>query len=253
MLLPEGLTRIATEAMIAILIAVLGYAASLLVHRALRGTLSRVLDSGWTSFVANLARYLTLGGTLYLVIQRTGAPGFLVVLVTALTGAFAIGSERTASDVVSGIKLFFLRQYKVGDLVTVAGQRGYVTEITLTYTALQNDALDKTIVPNTDAINKIIINHSQVPGFPITIIVPVGADQCVEKVTELLLGCARTFEPQLVQPNYTPVVSINDIVLGKANYQVRLFVPEEARSADTQGLLMLSAMRALTNSGIPVG
>ena len=256
MAIPESLTRIATEALIALLMAVAGYALSLFVHRALQSLLSRHLDPGWSRFVANLARYLVLGATLYFVVQRTGTSGLIVIVITALTGAFAIGSERTASDMVSGIKLFFMRQYKVGDLVTVAGQRGRVTEITLTYTALQNDALDKTIIPNSEAVNKIIINHSQIPGFPVSVIVPVNADQCVEKVTTLLQACAQNFEPRLMRPDFQPIVSVADIAAGKVNYLVKVIVSEEARSSDNSdiaGLLRLAAMRALASGGIPVG
>ena len=256
MAIPESLTRIAAQALIALLIALAGYLLSLLVHRAVQGVLSRRLDPGWSRFVANLLRYLVLGATVYFIVQRAGTSGFIVIVITALTGAFAIGSERTASDVVSGVKLFFMRQYKVGDLVTVAGQRGRVSEITLTYTALQNDALDKTIVPNSEAVNKIIINHSQIPGFPVSVILPVDASQCIETVTALLQTCAQNFEPHLMRPNFPPVVSVADIVLGKVNYQIKVVASEDARNtdgSDIAGMLRLSAMRALASGGIPVG
>jgi small-conductance mechanosensitive channel len=121
---------------------------------------------------------------------------------------------------------------------------------------LQNDALDKTIIPNSEAVNKIIINHSQIPGFPVSVIVPVNADQCVEKVTTLLQTCAQNFEPRLMRPDFPPMVSVADIAAGKVNYLVKVVVSEEARSSDNSdiaGLLRLSAMRALAGGGIPVG
>ena len=249
----DALTHILTEALIAVLIAVVGFALSQILVRALRSALIRTLGPGWAGFVANLVRYLVLGGTAYLIVQRTGTSGLLVVVVTALTGAFAIGSERTASDVISGIKLFFMRPYTAGDWVTIAGQRGRVAEVTLTYTVLENQTLDKTIISNSEAINKIIVNHSQIPGFPITVTVPVDAAQSVDDVARLLQKCALDFQPQLMEECFRPTVLVTDIVLGKVNYQIKVFVPEQARESDAAGLLMLSAMRALGAGGIPVG
>jgi len=249
----DALTHIVTEALIAILMAVSGFGLSLVLARGCRGLLYRALGEIWGGFVASLVRYAVLGGTAYLIVQRSGTSGLLVVIITALTGAFAIGSERTASDIIAGIKLLLSHQYTVGDWVTIAGQRGRVAEVTLTYTALQNATLDKTIIPNSEAVNKIVINHSQIPGLPVSAIVPVGAEQCLEDVLRVLQKCALDFKPQLITPDLQPSVSVGDIVLGKVNYKLTIFVPEEARDGGVEGALMLAAMRALVSGGIPVG
>lgn len=144
----DALVTFLTNLLIAVAIGGAGYLVILVVGRLLNALLSRFLSKTWAGFLTNVVRLALLIYTVKLIVTFTGAAGAFVVVITALTGAFAIGSERLAADLVAGTKLLILNYYKVGDLVTIAGQMGHVEQITLTNTILATDALDHIIIPN---------------------------------------------------------------------------------------------------------
>lgn len=83
--------------------------------------LVKPLGRGWSRFLGSLAALAVIIWTLKLILESAG---FVVVLVTAVTGAFALGSERTASDLVAGASLFFSQIFKTDDFVQIAGFEG---------------------------------------------------------------------------------------------------------------------------------
>lgn len=248
------LSNIIVTGVIAIAMAGAGYVASILVARMLMPLASRLLDAGMAGFVVSLARVGVMIFTLKLIVDQTGAAGILVILVTAFTGAFALGSERIASDIVAGANLFLLRYYKVGDLVTIGDKRGRIASISLTHTSMGNDERDKIIIPNADILGQTIVNHSAIPGARLSAIVPVEGPHEREPVIARLLEIAAAFEPQLRGPKDDPIVILRDVVpigpngLTRSNYEVSVYVPEDLYSRNH--LLLYHLNRALDVEGL---
>jgi small conductance mechanosensitive channel len=240
------LTNIIVTGLIAIAMAGAGYVASLLVARILTPIAHRFLDHGMAGFVVSLARVGVLLFTLKLIVDQTGAAGVLVILVTAFTGAFALGSERIASDIVAGANLFLLRYYKVGDLVTIGSLRGRISAISLTHTSMGNDERDRIIIPNAEILGQTIVNHSSLPGARLSALVPVDGRHERGAAMERLLEIARGFEPQLRGPGDDPRVILREVIGGGAQsrsiYEVSIYVPEELYGANSMLLYHLNTV-----------
>src|ERR1051325_2954325 len=135
----------------AILIGFGGFLLAFILSQIIERVLARPMGKGWSRFVANLVALAVGIWTIKLILDSTGSVGLVVVLVTAITGAFAIGSERFASDLVSGVSLFIARSYAVGDFVSIAGYEGKVIGISLMMTTLESVYGDRVFIRNTDA------------------------------------------------------------------------------------------------------
>ena len=109
-----------------ILIGFGGLLIAYLVAQVVSRLLVKPLGRGWSRFLGSLAGLAVIIWTLKLILESAGAAGFVVVLVTAVTGTFALGSERTASDLVAGVSLFFSQIFKTDDFVQIAGFEGRV-------------------------------------------------------------------------------------------------------------------------------
>jgi small-conductance mechanosensitive channel len=81
-----------------------------------------------------------------IILDSTGAAGLVVVLVTAITGAFAIGSERVAADLVAGVTLFVSNNVII-NYSTIKGHR-----ISVKIPLPSGQDLDKAIRVVTEAI-----------------------------------------------------------------------------------------------------
>ena len=105
----EQMITFLTNLGIGIIIAVIGYFAALYISRAVKFILAKFLSPTWASFVSSATFVGVILLTIQLIINLTGFSGFLVAAVTALTGAFAIGSFEFTSDVNAGIQLLFIK------------------------------------------------------------------------------------------------------------------------------------------------
>jgi small conductance mechanosensitive channel len=242
------LTELFVDGLIALLLGVVGYFASTLVARIVRLLAQRFFDAGMADFLAGLARIVTLLLVLKLIVDQTGAAGVLVVLITALTGAFALGSERIAGDMVAGINLFFLRYYNVRDLVTIGEHHGRIGAISLTHTSLDTDDRDRIIIPNSEILGTVIVNHTAVPGARLRAAIQIEGDHDRETVMQTLLDAAKTFEPQLRGPKDAPSVILQSTEYTEqgsliSTYVARVYAPEESYGCNHQ--LLLHVRRAL--------
>jgi small-conductance mechanosensitive channel len=238
-----ALTGMFFSAIIAIAMAIAGYFASILAVRIVRPIAERFLEPGLSSFVISLARASVLLLTLKLIIDQTGAAGVLVIIVTAITGAFALGSERIASDVVAGINLFMLRYYRVGDLVTIGKHHGRIVYISLTHTSLSNRDRDKIIIPNSEVLNQVIVNHTGIPGARLKADIPIEGDHDRDEVMGFLYESARSYEPQLRGSGDEPSIVLKDVISNQGNrtsiYQIYVIVPEANYGEDHRLFLHL--------------
>ncbi|MBT3391308.1 MAG: mechanosensitive ion channel [Chloroflexi bacterium] len=239
---------------LAVVIAAAGYIISeLALIRVVRNLLARFMNGTWVDFISGLVRLSLFLLTGKIIIEMTGTAGALVVIVTAVTGAFAIGSERLASDIVSGVKLMFLRYYDVDEYVTLGNYFGKVIEINMSATSLLTIDKDKIIIPNSEAVNGTLINHSRVSGYRIKIRIPVRGIHDRVVVLRVLEETASQFEGRLDGDSYRPVVIFDGIGADTNFYEVWTYVAKWPDTVYKASDLRLKLVQALEAKGITVG
>ncbi len=245
----EIVVSFAQSAFMAILIGIAGYTVAMLVSRLTKYLVTRFIEPSWSNFAANLVRLLLLVWTGQLMLQETGAAGLFVIVATALTGAFAIGSERLASDTISGVRLLIYRHYKVGDWVTLAGQYGKVVEITLTSTILSTRDRDVVVVPNSRVADDVLINHSMIPSKIVNMTVSVPINEDVNKVIEVLKAVTGKFADQ--GKGCASKVFLSEVKLNAYFFTIRIYVPDEMDDEEEQSNLLISTVKELIQHRIP--
>jgi hypothetical protein len=120
----DGIFEILRPYLNAILIGFGGFLAAFILSQVVSRLLARPMGAVWSRFIGSLVGLAVGIWTVKLILDSTGAAGLLVVIVTAITGAFAIGSERIAGDLLAGIGIFVGRTYSAGDYVVLSGQEG---------------------------------------------------------------------------------------------------------------------------------
>src|SRR5262245_14950424 len=99
----EGLFEVLKPFLNAILIGFAGLVVAFILFQIVSRGLARPMGPVWSRFIASLVALGIGAWTIKLILDSTGAAGLLVVIVTAITGAFAIGSERIAGDLLAGL------------------------------------------------------------------------------------------------------------------------------------------------------
>ena len=204
----------------AILIGLGGLLIALIVSWAVSHLLARPMGSVWSRFIGSLLALAIGIWTVKVILDTTGAAGLLVVIVTAITGAFAIGSERIAGVLLAGISLFFGRTYSAGDYVVIAGREGRVSNVSLFLTTLETVNGDEIYIRNAEATNGTIVNYSAHPGHLISVKVPLPVNQDLNRAVEAIQkALAVEVSPAATAVLYQPIVPLHGAA--RAQYHLR--------------------------------
>lgn len=247
----DGIFEILRPYLNAILIGFGGFLAAFILSQVVSRLLARPMGAVWSRFIGSLVGLAVGIWTVKLILDSTGAAGLLVVIVTAITGAFAIGSERIAGDLLAGIGIFVGRTYSAGDYVVIAGQEGRISNVSLFLTTLETANGDEVYVRNAEATGGTIINYSAHPGHLISVRVPLPVDQDLTKAVEAIQNGVKNFAPELAgKPFHEPTVVVETAEDGYFIIEVRAYMTERLDSGPEKTRLFLMAVNAIKEAGL---
>jgi small-conductance mechanosensitive channel len=235
----------------AILIGFGGLFIAFIVLQIVSRVLARPLGPVWSRFVGSLVALAIGAWTIKLILDSTGAAGLLVVIVTAITGAFAIGSERIAGDLMAGIGLFVERTYGAGDYVIIAGQEGRVANVSLFLTTLETVNGDEIYIRNAEATNSTIVNFSAHPGHLISVRVPLPVNQDLNAAVTAIQNGVNDFSPEFPDRSlHQPTVVVETAEDGYFIIEVRAYITDQPDSGPEKTRLFLLAVNAIKEAGL---
>ena len=126
------------------------------------------------------------------IVMALNAVGFDLAILSIFGGAVGVGLgfglQKIASNYISGFIILMDKSVKIGDMVTVGGFKGKVTEINTRFTVVRsNDGLEN-IVPNESFVTSSVLNHSYTDEAAVQYIdVSVAYDADVPKALKILL------------------------------------------------------------------
>ncbi|HBG23540.1 MAG: mechanosensitive ion channel protein MscS [Bacteroidetes bacterium GWF2_41_61] len=160
------------------------------------------VDIGVSESIATIIKYLLLIVGIVIIFQTTGIDlSALGLLVGALGVGIGFGLQGITNNFISGIIILFERPIKVGDRIEVEGLTGNIVEINArASTIITNDNIT-VIVPNSDFINKQVINWSH-NNKNIRLNIPIGVSykEDPQVVTKILMGIAKLHPGVLEEP-----------------------------------------------------
>jgi len=235
----------------AILIGFGGFIIAFILSQIVNRALARPMGPVWSRFIGSLVALAIGAWTIKLILDSTGAAGLLVVIVTAITGAFAIGSERIAGDLMAGVGLFLGRTYGAGDYVVIAGQEGRVANVSLFITTLETVNGDEIYIRNAEATSGTVVNYSAHPGHLISVRVPLPVNQDLNAAVTAIQNAAKDFAPELSgKPFHQPTIVVETAEDGYFIIEVRAYMTERLDSGPEKTRLFLLAVNAIKEAGL---
>jgi small conductance mechanosensitive channel len=247
----DGLFEALRPFLNAILIGFGGFVIAFLLFHVVSRALARPMGTVWSRFVGSLVALAIGAWTIKLILDTTGGAGLLVVIVTAITGAFAIGSERVAGDLMAGIGLFVGRTYGAGDYVVIAGQEGRVADVSLFLTTLETVNGDEIYIRNAEATNSTIVNYSAHPGHLISVRVPLPVTQDLNAAITAIQTSVKDFSSEVPNKSiHQPTVVVETAEDGYFIIEVRAYMTDQPDSGPEKTRLFLLAVNAIKEAGL---
>jgi small conductance mechanosensitive channel len=234
----------------AILLGFGGAVITYLVTRFVTRILSKWVSLFWSRLLGTVTALGLTMWTIKIVLDSTGAAGLAVVLITAITGAFALGSSIAAADLVAGVSLFFARPYEVGHMVSIAENEGIVNNISLFLTILESTKGDMIYIRNSEVINHNIINYSTNPGHLISVTIQLPVDQDLNVAIAAIEKAIVGFSPELAETRLTPVILVENIMDEHFIIEVRAYVIERFDYSSEKTRLFTLSTNAILEAGL---
>ncbi len=184
-----------------------------------------------------------------------GVLGIDLQKITLVAGALSIGIgfglQSVVSNFVSGLILLTERPIRVGDMIVVKGEEGFVRRIRVRATEIETFERASVIVPNSELITGVVKNwtHANTLGR-IIINVNVSYDSDAEAARDILLAIAREHSQVLQSP---PPVAL---VAGFGDYAIKFeligVVGNVTQAGSVKSDIYFSILRRFREAGVEI-
>lgn len=184
------------------------------------------LDIGVSQSMATIVRYVLIIIGLIIIFQTTGIDlSALGLLVGALGVGIGFGLQSITNNFISGVIILFERPIKVGDRVEIDDLAGNIIDISARATTIITNDNIVVIVPNSDFINKRVINWSH-NNKEVRLNFPVGVSykEDPEKIKKLLTEVANANPGILSSPK--PYILFEGFGDSSLNFNVLVWTSE---------------------------
>ena len=173
----------------------------------------------------------------------------LAIVAGALSVGIGFGLQNLVNNFVSGVILLAERPIRVGDLVVVGGEQGYVRKISVRSTELETFDRANVLIPNSYFISEKVKNwtfRNNVCRISISVSVAYGSD--ARQVQAALLAVAQKNGEVLTAP--APSVTLDEFAASSINFTLYAFIGDIAKSGAIRTDLAIAIPDAFAEAGI---
>lgn len=212
----------------ALFILFIGWSIAGWADRVTRRTLDRTdkIDLTLTNFLASTVRYLVIAFTLIAVLNRFGVQTASLIAVLGAAGlAIGLAMQGTLSNVAAGVMLLFVRPFKIGEYVEVAGQSGTVKAVNLFTTQLATPDNKRIVIPNTSVWGDAVVNYSHYPERRVEFILGIGYGDDINLAMNTIKQILDSDSRILSDPG--PLIAVSNLGASSVDLVVRVWVKSE--------------------------
>ncbi len=175
----------------------------------------------------------------------------IAIIAGALSVGIGFGLQNLVNNFVSGLILLAERPIRVGDLVVVGGEEGYVRKISVRSTELETFDRAHVLIPNSYFIAEKVKNwtfRNNIRRIAIPVGVAYGSNP--HEVRAVLLKMAQDNPDVLKTPE--PFVMLDEFAAASLNFTLYAYIGDITKSGSVRTQLAMAILDALNAAGIVI-
>ncbi|ACA17470.1 MscS Mechanosensitive ion channel [Methylobacterium sp. 4-46] len=208
------------------------------------------LDPGLRNSIATVTGYVGFLVSLAIAFSYLGLSLEKITIVAgALSVGIGFGLQSIVNNFVSGLLLLWERPIRVGDLVVIGDNEGYVRRISVRSTEIQTFDRSSVIVPNSNLISGVVKNRVRGDRTGrVTVTVSVLRNQDPVRAAELIAGCAKAHADVLKEP--PPRVVFRKIGDPYLEFELIAMINDVGLQLKVQSDLNFAVFKTLSDEGL---
>lgn len=184
--------------------------------------------------------------------------GFDLTLLSVFGGALGVGIglglQKLASNFIAGFVILLDRSVRLGDLVTIDGRYGLVTEVTSRYVVVKGLDQIEALIPNETLVTTTVLNHSlSNRDSQVTVQVPVAFGTDVERALAILIEIGNAHQRSLRDPGRTAGASVLGVTTLGVNLEMGVWIRDaETGAGSLKSDLYRSILKRFAAEGIRI-
>jgi potassium-dependent mechanosensitive channel len=181
--------------------------------------------------------------------------GFNLSSLAIVAGAFSIGIgfglQNLVNNFVSGLIMLAERPIRVGDLVVVGGEEGYVRKISVRSTEIETFERANVLIPNSSFISDKVKNWTLRNGVR-RLAIPIGTVYACDPrhVRDTLLKVAYDNPDVLRTPE--PIVDLKEFGASSLNFVLYAYIDDISKTVRVRTELSIAILDAFAEAGIGI-
>jgi small conductance mechanosensitive channel len=164
--------------------------------------------------------------------------------------ALGLAAPDTLANTIAGVVMLWDKPFAVGDYVTVRGQYGCVTGITLRSTRIRTQDNMLVVIPNKHIVDEVLVNHTQNGPLRLNIPVSIAYEEAVGAARVTLLDAVRAVPGVLVDRE--PEVVVDGLNENGVGLLVRIWIGGSAEETRVRFAAREACKEALVAAGIAI-
>lgn len=201
--------------------------------------------------VRNLYRFVILVFGMVMAADQLGVNVGAALAGIGVAGiAVGLAAQDSLANTVAGFLIFWDKPFEVDDWVTVAGEYGRVSHITMRTTRIRTNQNTYVVIPNRKIIDEILVNHSKHGATRIDVPVGIAYKEDIGAAREALLAAVSGLADVAAKP--APDVVAVELGDSSVNLRVRVWIDDAAREQPVSFAVVEAAKKALDAAGIQI-
>ena len=164
--------------------------------------------------------------------------------------AVGLAAQDSLANVIAGFLIFWDKPFVVGDWVTVAGQYGAVTNITMRSTRIRTNNNTFVVIPNKKIIDEVLVNHSKHGETRVDVPIGIAYKEEIERARAAILASLEQVARIATAP--APAVVVTELGASSVNLEVRVWIESAGDEAPVFVEVMEASKMALDRAGIEI-
>jgi len=201
--------------------------------------------------VSSLFRYSMIAFGLVMSLSQLGVNVGAAIAGLGVVGiAVGMAAQDTLANTIAGFTVFWDKPFVVGDYITVAGEYGCVTDITLRSTRIRTPRNSYVVIPNKRIIDEVLDNDSKHGELRIDLPIGIAYKEDTREARKVLLQAMEEIEYIMKEP--APQVVVEACGSSSVDLNLRVWIEDAAQRQAIYFEAMEAGKRALDAAGIQI-